>query len=99
MQHGKRIGLANQLSVQVEKVIEPRISFGVIDGSRHQQVSGVMVAFRFDQAGVECGKFLIDWFEFGREDLEFFAASSFNERTANEMVDRLVSLTIADRAH
>src|SRR4051812_14303744 len=98
MEHGKTIRCTNQFPVQIEEIIEARIGFALVDGSRHQEVGGVMVAFRFDKAGVELGQLWIDRFKFGRQDLEFFTASSFDQRAANEMIDGLVTLTVANCA-
>src|SRR5437667_4725380 len=99
MEHGQGVRLANQARVKVEVEIQAAIRFGVVNRPRHQEVSRVMVAFRFHEAGVERGQHAIDWQEFAGEDLKFFATPPFDERTANQMVDHLVSLPVADGFH
>jgi hypothetical protein len=58
-----------------------------------------MVAFGFDEAGVEVGELGIDWSEGGGEDLEFFAASALDQGAADEVINGLIPLAVADGAH
>src|SRR6266566_1072585 len=99
MQHGQRVWSANQTRVKFEIEIEAAIRFGVVNGPRHQEVSRVMVAFRFDEAGVELRQRAVDWPEFAGENLKFFATAPFDERAANQVVDDLVPLPVTDGFH
>jgi hypothetical protein len=60
MKHWKRIRLANQLGVEVQKIIHTPLRFRFIDGFGHQEVGGVVVAFGLDQAVVECRQLRIN---------------------------------------
>src|SRR5947209_15557887 len=80
MQHGQGVRPANQARVKFEIEIEAAIRFAVVNGPRHQQVSRVMVAFRFHEAGVELRQRAVDWPEFAGENLKFFATAPFDER-------------------
>ena len=93
------IWFADELGVEVEKEVETAVGFGVVDVAGHEDVGGVVVAFGFDEAGVELGEFGIDGGEGLGEDLEFFAASAFDERAADEVIDDLGAAAFADGVH
>ncbi len=44
VQHRQRIGLADELRVEVQIKIQPSIRLGVVDAARHQEIGGVMVS-------------------------------------------------------
>ena len=48
-----------------------------------------MIAFGLDEAAVELSKLGVAFREGHREELELLATTAFNERTADEVVDRL----------
>ena len=58
-----------------------------------------MVAFGFDQAAVEYRQLGINGLQFGGQELKLLATSALDERAANQVIDDLMALPIADRAH
>src|SRR5882724_9966049 len=58
-----------------------------------------MVPLGFNETAVECRQFEINGGQFAREDLEFFTASAFDERTADQVVDDLEALAITHSTH
>lgn len=99
MEHGEGVGAADELGIEVQVEVEAAVGFGVVEGAGHEEVSGVVIALGFDEAGVERGEFGVAGGKFGGEDLEFFATAAFDEGAADEVVDDLVAAAIADGAH
>src|SRR5207302_823678 len=64
-----------------------------------QQVGGVMVSFGFDKSAVELRQFRIHIFQFGCENLEFFATAALDQATADEVINGLMTLAVADGFH
>src|SRR5207247_7528813 len=58
-----------------------------------------MVALGFNETAVECRQFGINGGQFAREDLEFFTASAFDQRTADQVVNDLETLAITHSTH
>src|SRR6185369_7412521 len=99
MQHRMRIRDTDQLRVEIEIIIQAAISFRLVNRASHEQVSRVMIAFGLYQAGIKSSQFHIDGWQFASEHLKFFAASAFDQRAANQVVDDLRALAIPNRAH
>src|ERR1044072_1324304 len=99
MQHWNAVRLDDQFCVQIEVKIKAPINLCMINVAGHQDISGVMIAFGFDQTSIKARQFAVNWFEGPGKHLEFFAASSFDQRTANQMIDDLVPLTFAYGVH
>ena len=53
MQNRHRVWLANQFGVEIEKEVETAIRFRVVDGTRHENVSRVVIPLRLDETGVD----------------------------------------------
>ena len=99
MQHRQRIRFADQFGIKVQVKIHAAIRFRVIEGAGHEQVGGIMVAFRFHQAGIKLREFGVDGFEFGSQKLKLLATSPLDESAADKMIDGLVPLAVANGAH
>src|SRR6266545_3690540 len=91
--------LANQLRIDVKVVIQTRVRFWRIDAPGQPQVGGVVVALRLDETGIELRQFLVAPAQCPREPLKFLAASAFDQRAADEMIDGLWARAVADRPH
>ena len=85
------VGFLDELGVEVEEEVEAAVGFRVVNLAGHEDVGGVVVAFGFDEGAVELGEFGVGLGEGGGEELEFFAASAFDEGAADEVVDGLVA--------
>lgn len=99
MEDGIGMILADEMGVEIEEEIEAAVGFVVVDIPGHEEVSGVVVAFAFDEAGEEGGEFGIALGEGLAEPLEFFATSAFDEGGAEQVIDGLVTFAAADGAH
>ena len=93
------MGLEDQLGIEVEVEFEAAGGFGFVDGAGHEEVGGVVVAFGFDEAGVEGGEFGVASGKGFGEKLEFLATAAFDEGAADEMVDDLGAAAVADGTH
>ena len=60
MKHWQRVGLTDQLRIEIEIKIQTALSLGLINAPGHEQVGGIMVAFRFYQPLVKCCELRID---------------------------------------
>ena len=99
VKHRQRIGLPNQFGVQVQVIIQAAVGFGVVNPLSHQQISGVVVALRLDEAAVEGRQVGIGCFQGGGQELKFLTTPAFDETATNQMIDDLGTLTIADGFH
>ena len=99
MQDGQVMWLADQLSVEVEEVIQTARSLGVVNRAGHEEVSRVMIALRLDEAGVEGGEFRVVRRECASEDLKLLAAPAFDECATDEVVNDLHPHAFAHRVH
>ena len=99
MEHRERIWLADELGVEIEIEVEAAIRFGVINAAGHQDVGGIVVAFGFDETGVETGELGIGGLQGRGKHLEFFATASLNEAATDEVINDLAVLTWANGFH
>lgn len=99
VEDGIAVGLSHQAGIEIEEKIEAPVGFGVVDGTGHKNIGGVVIAFGFDQAAVESGQFGVEFSEGLGEELEFFATAAFDEGATDEVIDGLVAGAVADGFH
>src|SRR5438270_14078204 len=58
-----------------------------------------MVPLRFNKAAIKLRERGIDWLQLICEHLKFFTTASFDERAADQVIDCLISLPIANLPH
>src|SRR2546426_4195144 len=85
MQHRTSIRLTDQFGVEVEVEIEATAGFRVVDATRHEEISGVMVSFRFDETVVEPRQTGVDRLKLFGEDLKFLAKQLRSEEHTSEL--------------
>src|ERR1044071_2339703 len=88
MQHWQRVRFQNEPGIKIEIKIKAAIGFGFINTTGHEQISGVMIPFRLDQAFIKCSQLRIGLLQLVRENLEFLATAPFNEAAADQVIDR-----------
>lgn len=91
--------LGGQFAFEFEIVCQPPIRFGVIDRTGHEQISGVVISFGLNEAGVETGELWIAISEGFRENLKFFATTALDQCATDQMIDDLNALPFANGAH
>src|SRR4051812_14423215 len=99
MQHRKSIRLADKFRIEVEVIIQTTVGFRLVDSTRHQYIGRVMIAFRFHEAAVKSSQFRINRWQFAREHLKLFATAPLDQRKAEQVIDRLMSLAVSYRTH
>src|SRR5437773_8985905 len=58
-----------------------------------------MISFRFDEALIKRRQLAVDLFQPRSQYLKFFTTPSLEQAAADQVVDCLMSLTVADRSH
>ena len=93
------VRLADEFGVEVQVEVQSARRLGVVDRAGHEEIRGIVVAFGFDEAGVEGGEFRVVRRQCAREDLKFLTTPAFDERAADEVVDDLQADALAHRVH
>ena len=93
--------LSHQLRIEVQIKIQPAICFGFINFPRHEPIRCVVIALGLDKAGVKPSQLRVRAPQLiaRSENLKFLTGTALDQRTTNQMIDRLKTSSRTDGAH